>query len=589
LSDNKASNTHLKRIMINQSFTTMASMGQVRSLVRSRSLVVRAPTLDSPFGIANQRTFFSHLRPKRRYFSDKMLGYSPMAPATPLSNQESHIPTKEDVSVAGGVWNPTSAKRDKLGELKIELTEDQDSLDDAATDEQKLDLYLADGVQWIAHTVDQTRLGNFSDLKKECLVGKCTSTNGGGPAVTETKFPLGLDPTEWEVQESLLIMEAWIKEQEQSIQSTIPDLNLQKEHWDTYLSETIQKINELLATLPAARCLRHVRDFYSVSQESISSQALSKEEAQQHLQDLAVDGKQAELTSAGIKCLARYRLLLTRATCEQLRESWETLTALSDQALDRLAVNMGDEDTSSGSNADGIIPTVSLQKLNMVLKACLMSNASDRVDAWWKIVDQDCDGLLEKSDMEQVASLVVKSVQSAILILFEEALDASPIRGSISQSDTAGGKKNSEPKNEGWRERRRESKAKKGLVKAFQRAVNNHFEDEVEMPHRLRCIYAWAEKAHQDNRVDSVLIEASGWSGRTRYVELQPKISLPEFRKVQKVHFTHLDRVGFSITNSVREELWVDQGKGRQSAELKRDCLTFLLVVSIFDYGIIIL
>jgi uncharacterized protein involved in tolerance to divalent cations len=44
----------------------------------------------------------------------------------------------------------------------------------------------------------------------------------------------------------------------------------------------------------------------------------------------------------------------------------------------------------------------------------------------------------------------------------------------------------------------------------FRNACKNRFEAEVEIHHRLRCIYAWAEKGHQDNKVGSVLVD-EGW------------------------------------------------------------------------------
>jgi hypothetical protein len=204
----------------------------------------------------------------------------------------------------------------------------------------------------------------------------------------------------------------------------------------------------------------------------------------------------------------------------------------------------------------------------------------------WDLVDHNGDGLLEKADMEQVAAFTVSPVQSAIVTLFEEALEASPV---VVDGAPVDEKNKLPPRQPGFFARRRESKAKKRLKMAFERAVTKHFEDEVEMPHRLRCIYAWAEKAHQNNKIDLVLIEASGWSGRKRYVELSPKISLAEFRQVQQIHLTHLDRIGWEITKSFREDLWVTQGKGRQNAELRRDCMIFLVVVSLIDYGIMIL
>ena len=112
---------------------------------------------------------------------------------------------------------------------------------------------------------------------------------------------------------------------------------------------------------------------------------------------------------------------------------------------------------------------------------------------------------------------------------------------------------------------------------------------EVEMPHRLRCIYAWANKGHQDNKIQSVVVDEIAWTGRKRYVELPPKISLPEFRQVQQEHFTHLDRVAAEYLKSFREDLWIRQGKGRQRAELYRDCALFMAVVCGIDYIIITL
>ena len=121
------------------------------------------------------------------------------------------------------------------------------------------------------------------------------------------------------------------------------------------------------------------------------------------------------------------------------------------------------------------------------------------------------------------------------------------------------------------------------MIKLFNKAIANHFDVEVETPHRLRCIYAWAEKEHQNNRIDSVHIESGTIAGRKRYVELAPKISLEEFRSEQQEHFSHLDRVGEEILSSFREDLLVDQGKGRQNKQERRDMLLFLGAVSAVD------
>ena len=522
------------------------------------------------------------------------------------------MPTQQDVSMAGGVWAPTSAKRDKLAELKVELKEGQTSLDDAATAEQVLDLYLADGLQWIVHTVDQTRLGGYVSPVSNAIDASDATTEeekDKNAATNEVlELPALLDPNQWDTEEPVQNVEVWLQQQRSSIASTIPGGQLTQTQWETYLEETIQKLDESLATLPPARYLTYVRDLYEIP-SSEAKEGLIK----QHLQETLVESaEQKALTAVGNKLLARYRLLLAKATCEQLKDSWGNLTTLTDEALDRLAVKHpeGGEENSSNENndestatstipADGVISTLSLDKLNQVVRASLMGSASDRVDAWWEMLDHENSGLLEKTEMELACTSTVACVQSALKTLFHEALDASPVRGPGAENPTAtatasDGKDASEKKGTtsskpGWRQRRREAKAKKRLTKLFHLADKTHFEDEVEMPHRLRCIYAWAEKAHQDNKLDSVLIEASGWSGRKRYVELPPKISLPEFREVQQVHFTHLDRIGWEITKSFRENLWVDQGTGRQNAELKRECAGFLLAVCVIDYIIIIL
>ena len=126
------------------------------------------------------------------------------------------------------------------------------------------------------------------------------------------------------------------------------------------------------------------------------------------------------------------------------------------------------------------------------------------------------------------------------------------------------------------------------MEKLFALTMKKHFEDEVEMPQRLRCIYAWAEKADQDNKIDAVQID-TGIAGRKRYVELNPKISLEEFREVQAMHFTHLDRVGEEIVKSFHEGLWIDQGRLRERMSVLRQSAAFMLVVCAIDIGIFFL
>jgi hypothetical protein len=228
------------------------------------------------------------------------------------------------------------------------------------------------------------------------------------------------------------------------------------------------------------------------------------------------------------------------------------------------------------------------------------------VSVAWKLLDRDDDGLLNENEMNEVSYLALKVEQAALKVLMEEVLDASSVRSgppvdspsvddNISSSSTASTAVTAAATKPGWRQRRKERKVQKSLNRMFQRAVKKHFEDEVEINHRLRCIYAWANKHDQGNKIESVLVDGDGGSdgsswtsgGRKRYVELSPKISLDEFREVQQLHFPHIDQVGVSIVNSFREDLWVAQGKGRERKELIRDSLLFLAVVSIADFVIL--
>jgi hypothetical protein len=322
------------------------------------------------------------------------LGHSPMAPSTPVSGQEeSRIPTARDVEIAGGIWNPSSAKRDKIAELKVELLEHQYTLDDAATEQQARDLHLADGVQWIVHTVDTCRIGPEQSSM-----------------VTEVEEPLdlhlGLDPTRWELETSLANVQNWIKEQETSIHSTVPDGMLNQQQWETYLTEAVRKIDEQLATLPSGRYLRDVRDFYPVPLES--KNALG--EVQDKISDTP---EQKQLMNIAGKCVARYRLLLAKATCEHLIEAWDKCTTLSDAALDRLAVKTGGD----LSEEESTITTMSMSKANQILQTCLVGNAQDRFDAMWALMDRNNDGLLEKADMEKSANFALVPVQQSLLSL----------------------------------------------------------------------------------------------------------------------------------------------------------------------------
>jgi hypothetical protein len=445
-----------------------------------------------------------------------------MAQAIPTATTEgtvSKMPTAKDVTTSGGVWAPTSAKRDKMAEIKLELKEDMETLDDAATPEQLQDLYLADGLQLIAKTVDS--------------------------------IP---DPETKEIQE----FSDWLVEQ----QRTMPE-NVDQAQLENHLTIISEKVSSLLSDIPPSRYLRDTRDFFDPA-DAAEEELLKLKESDLSLQDEPFE-----------RAVVRFRLLLTQAAVDHVKSSWNVLTTISDGDVDRSAVK--------GKAIESQMSTISLAKIYKFLYAHTSGSCSDRVDACWELLDHDGDGLLDKDEMNNVVFTCLSPVQSALVTLLEETLGAYPVRAPMPKI----GEEQEIPEPKGWRQRRKEAKAKKALLKMFRNACKNHFQDEVEINHRLRCIYAWAEKGHQDNKVDSVLVD-DGWSSRQRYVELSPKISLPEFREVQQEHFTHLERIGGEILSSFREDLWVFQGKGRQNRELMRDCLAFLTAVSVLDYLILL-
>lgn len=429
------------------------------------------------------------------------------------STDSTYVPTAKDVTTSGGVWAPTSAKRDKLAELRTEIEAPSTSLDDLATPRQKLDLWLVDGLTAIVK-------------------------------VTENDIKSDTDSSE------LQKIQVWLQDQANNS-------NLHQVQWEELLRNLSKAIKQVLSTLPPDRCLRDVRDYVppDLVEESIRKALVTNQIVQDRFDQAVI----------------RFRLLLCQAAAETLEKSWKTLTLVSDQDVDRAAVK-GVELTSA--------KTLPYEKLQKVILAHLVGTCKERVDALWSLMDKDGDGLLDQEEMNTVCQLALEPTKKALEQLLRESLDAYPVSLPLTEKDTI-------PQLKGWRERRREAKDMKRLLKMFQKTLKTHFIDEVEMQHRLRCIYAWANKAHQNNRIESVMVEESGWSGsggRQRYVELNPKISLSEFREVQQEHFTHIDRIGGEYLKSFREDLWIGQGSGRQSRELIRDSALFMTIVCVIDF-----
>ena len=462
------------------------------------------------------------------------------------------IPTERDLAIVGGVFALTSAKRDKLGELRNALGEGDLTLDDKATDEELMDLYLADGLK---------------------LITKCTDA------------ALDLSGTKDEMK-LLSDFSAWLDSQHDPSE----DDELSRTAMEIKLELISAKLDNLLGEVPADTCLRHVRDF--LDPETIPEELGEAGEDENLLCSLG--GAESDALDVGSpffrNAVARYRLLLTKATVDKVSASWDVLTTVSDGDIDRAA--------SEGIALVPELETVSISGVLGFLQKTATGSCSERITAAWNLMDRDRDGSLDEAEMNHVVHLCLGIETDALQVLFREAVDAFPVRAPLSAIGAGNEKDGGDGDvdnagavgRQGWKARRREKKTRKTLAKMFERACQRHFDRELEIDHRLRCVYAWANKADQGNQLKSVLVdEQAGWSGRKRYVELSPKISEAEFREVQEIHFRHLDKLGTELVTSFREDLWVLQGKGRERKDLVKNSFLFLGAVSAIDTAILLL
>eukprot|EP00537_Pseudo-nitzschia_pungens_P016885 CAMPEP_0172410340 /NCGR_PEP_ID=MMETSP1061-20121228/76825_1 /TAXON_ID=37318 /ORGANISM="Pseudo-nitzschia pungens, Strain cf. pungens" /LENGTH=643 /DNA_ID=CAMNT_0013146515 /DNA_START=543 /DNA_END=2474 /DNA_ORIENTATION=+ len=504
------------------------------------------------------------------------------------------IPTERDLALVGGVFALTSAKRDKLGELKNNLSETDHSLDDLATEDERLDLCLADGLLLVVGRTDS----GADDAS-------ATATADSGTIAGN--------------------FAAWL-EKKQHTQNKNDDGRVSRTALEIELEHISAKLDNLLGDVPASECLEPIRDYldpaavreelldagedenlfdlHEQEQEQKQTQTQKQEQKQtqkqtqgdQHRQKQQQQQQQREYPEHAFRnAVTRYRLLLARAAIDQISKSWTVLTTVSDGDIDRAA--------AEGIAMEPQRETVSLQKVLGFLVATVSGSCSDRLGAAWELLDCDGDGALDEAEMNHAVHLCLETETEAIRALFEEALETGPVRGALGSDGNSNDNGNGKP---GWRQRRREKKTKKQLLKIFQRSCKRHFDVEIEIHHRLRCAYAWANKADQGNQIRSVLVDeqqqqpqqqqqqplaaAASWTAATkRYVELSPKISEAEFREVQSIHLQHLDRIGTELATSFRQDLWVLQGKGRERKDLVKNSFLFLAGVSAVDALILML
>lgn len=594
--------------------------------------------------------------------SDNLLGYNPMSnqsstsknikskPVPPTEASTSGADAKKPSGPAigvdsftegGGVWAQTNAKKDKLGELRMELNFDagQRSLDDAANHEQKLDLWLVDGIRAVVSFVDGV------ELRGECvqqLRGTGQAQVGSG---TGTGIPC-LDDFYTLLRE---FQEATIQQGQEG------KCQIGKEEYEKHLNNLMTHVEQIRLHHPAAppiklgkeatatanatatpttsnstkstsqSSLLYIRDIMEYTPPNEPSKITSKtlaaaaaasktpastaEPSEMIPASLEKDLSQA-LIQPLTECSEYFRILLLQSCLLQLSTQWDDLIKISDADQDRAATK-----GETIANLDH----VNLITLHRVLEAFGTKGCVERTESLWNLMDRDGDGLLDQVEMDQVVYMSLKPVEGAMRAFVEDCIEVWPLRGGFplledDSTSFAGEEVSLDVKKKGrytkWKEQKKEKKAKKALLKLLDGAIKRHFDIDVEVPHRLRCCYAWADKKHQDGNVQSVLVEntdsgasgdsstdaASGGGGggggfltaRKRFVELDPKISYAEFRDVQKENFAHLDRIAHELCTGFKEEVWILQGKGRQDAETRKEALAFLAVVSLIDMAIVL-
>lgn len=548
--------------------STTASKPEQPSAAIKRRRCIPPPAIQQTFQLYNHNHYHRHS------FSTttKSTGSHSTAEATPApdnalpssattGNIASHrqaIPTERDIAMAGGVWAITSAKRDKLGELKNALGEDHDTLDDLATEDEVLDLHLVDGIKLIAKVTD-------SNLEKD------------------------IENDDDDVMKVLNEFSAWLGNQQNDNDNPSQEPNeINRTELGIKLDVVSAKLENLLETVPSDRSLRNIRDFLDPGDISEALKDYKGEDNPLSSDNKNDDNNLSMDTAQFWDSVTRYRLLLAKSAIDHLLESWKMFTTVSDADIDRAA--------AEGIALQPEVDTVSLDRVIGFLQTNVSGSCSDRLTAAWDLMDRDRDGSLDEQEMHQVARLCLAIEVDAMQTLFEETLDAFPVRAPLAAMGSDGdgddeilsAAEAAAPK--GWSQKRTEKNTKKRLIKMFKKNCTKHFDVEVEVDHRLRCMYAWANKADQDNQLKSVLVdEEIGWTGRKRYVELSPKISEAEFREVQGIHFKHLNRLGSEIAESFRADLWVLQGKRRERKDLIRNSFLFLAGVSAIDYVILML
>ncbi|GMH55390.1 hypothetical protein TrRE_jg12920 [Triparma retinervis] len=162
------------------------------------------------------------------------------------------------------------------------------------------------------------------------------------------------------------------------------------------------------------------------------------------------------------------------------QEGWDRVSKVVDADVDRAAMD--------GRKVDGD-RKVRTSKLVGALHAIMNGASEDKLRAVWELHHKEDvggeGGGIEREEMEGVVELYSGSVMNAVKAMGGRAIDTiPPAKGrDLGVVGT--------------------TKHKKRLRKAFDRVAKRLMDVEQEAPHRIRCIYQWADKEHQGGEFDA--------------------------------------------------------------------------------------
>jgi len=178
------------------------------------------------------------------------------------------------------------------------------------------------------------------------------------------------------------------------------------------------------------------------------------------------------------------RLSMAQHTLALLDDKFPALTTEADADVDRRAL------------ASLPMPTIALSRsaLDLVLVTTIAGSPQQRLQAWWALRDGDGDGLLEETEMADVVNWYAQPISDTASSLLSLTIDSLEEDKKLKIGTKA---------------------HKKELNKLLKKTMKHHYEIETEAPHRIRCVYAWADKEHQDGELKAVHV-SEDVTGRKR-------------------------------------------------------------------------